>query len=65
MPDIPGRDVARMVKRASPRTKVVLCTGWGVQLDEAERRKLGVDDVVAKPFESEHILSISNRLLAR
>lgn len=34
MRDISGRDVARVVKRTSSKTLVVLITGWGVQLNK-------------------------------
>jgi CheY-like chemotaxis protein len=63
MPDIPGKDVARMIKTASPRTKVVLCTGWGVQLSKEELQSLGVDDIIAKPFERQKILATVYSLL--
>jgi signal transduction histidine kinase len=63
MPDIPGKDVARMIKTASPRTKVVLCTGWGVQLGKKELQNLGVDGIIAKPFERKTVIATIHRLL--
>jgi signal transduction histidine kinase/CheY-like chemotaxis protein len=63
MPDIPGKDVARIIKTANPETKVILCTGWGIQLDETELKRLGIDGIVTKPFDRENIIATINRLL--
>ncbi len=47
MPHMDGREVARLVKQASPGTRVILLTGWG------SRRRHGaggqVDRILAKP----------------
>jgi len=48
MPDISGRDVARVVKEMKPGMPVMLITGWGVQLDPEEM--LEIDGVIEKPF---------------
>ena len=63
MPDISGKDVARIIKKANPETKVVLCSGWGVQLDETEMKQLGVEVVITKPFDRENIIATINRIL--
>ena len=55
MPDVSGREVARVVKEIKPETPVLLITGWGVQLDLGELP--AVDGVIAKPF-SKDALSI-------
>jgi len=63
MPDISGWEVAKAVKEKSPRTPVVLITGWGVQLDGEEMSRSGVDGVIAKPFSKESLMGQLARLL--
>jgi signal transduction histidine kinase len=63
MPDVSGWDVAEAVKQRSPETPVVLITGWGVQVDSAQRDKAGVDGVIAKPFSRQTLSDEMVRLL--
>jgi CheY-like chemotaxis protein len=63
MPDISGWEVAKAVKEKSPRTPVVLITGWGVQLDSEEMGRSGVDGVIAKPFSKQALVDQLARLL--
>jgi signal transduction histidine kinase/ActR/RegA family two-component response regulator len=49
MPRVDGRKVADAVKRASPRTPVVLLTGWGQRMIEENEIPPHVDRVLAKP----------------
>jgi CheY-like chemotaxis protein len=66
---MPGRDgyaVAEFVKRSSDhasRTRVVLLTGAFEPVDEARTRRLGVDGVLAKPFEPQMAIGLVRRLL--
>jgi len=61
MPDVSGWDVAEAVKQKSPETPVVLITGWGVQVDSAQRDK--VDGVIAKPFSRQTLSDEMVRLI--
>jgi signal transduction histidine kinase len=63
MPDVSGWDVAKAVKQKSPDTPVVLITGWGVQVDSAQRDKLGINGVIAKPFSRQTLSDEMVRLL--
>jgi CheY-like chemotaxis protein len=65
MPDVSGWEVAKAVKEKSPRTPIILITGWGVQLDSEEMSKSGVDGVIAKPFSKESLMGQLARLLER
>jgi len=65
MPDISGWEVAKAIKEKSPRTPVVLITGWGVQLDSEEMSRSGVDGIIAKPFSKESLMDQLVRLLER
>ncbi|MBI3090118.1 MAG: response regulator [Candidatus Tectomicrobia bacterium] len=57
IPDISGWDVARQVKIQAPATKIMLITGWGVQIEDAQVRASGIDHVLAKPFQVREILA--------
>jgi CheY-like chemotaxis protein len=63
MPELSGKEVARAVKSSSPGTKVLLGTGWGVQINQTDLVKLGVDDLINKPFNREEVLSTVRNLL--
>jgi signal transduction histidine kinase/ActR/RegA family two-component response regulator len=49
MPRIDGRKVAQAVKTASPRTPVILLTGWGQRLQAEAGVPPEVDHVLGKP----------------
>jgi len=55
MPGMSGWDVVEAIKQRSPRTPVVLITGWGDQLDSQKMKVSRVDSVIAKPFKFEDI----------
>jgi PAS domain S-box-containing protein len=61
MPDVSGRQVARMVKAETPETPVILLTGWGQRLRAEEEVPGTVDVMVSKPPSIEEL----NRALAR
>lgn len=48
MPHMDGREVARLVKQASPTTRVILLTGWGSGAGTGEGAGQ-VDGILAKP----------------
>jgi len=58
-----GLAVARAVKRASPRTRVVLITGWGHLLDPERLREHGVDLMLVKPFRAEQAIAVVSEAL--
>jgi DNA-binding response OmpR family regulator len=58
LPQRSGLAIARSVKRVSPRTRVVLITGWGHLLDPKRLREHGVDLMLVKPFRAERALSV-------
>jgi DNA-binding response OmpR family regulator len=49
MPDIDGRCVAQAIKAESPKTPVIMMTGWGTIEDDESEADLSVDAVVGKP----------------
>ncbi len=63
LPQRSGLVVARSVKRVSPRTPVILITGWGHLLDPERLRQHGVDLMLVKPFRAERVVSVVNDAL--
>jgi CheY-like chemotaxis protein len=49
LPDFDGRDVARLVRQASPTTWTAIITGWSLEPDEY--LPWGVDRVFPKPVD--------------
>jgi CheY-like chemotaxis protein len=49
MPYVDGRTVAAAVKKISPRTPVILLTGWGQRLNTEQSVPAHVDVVLSKP----------------
>jgi len=49
MPDIDGHQVAKTIKAESPRTPIVMMTGWGTMMKEDGEIAPEVDAVVGKP----------------
>jgi DNA-binding NtrC family response regulator len=65
LPDQSGWEVARQVKEASPKTPVILITGWGVTIDPEEARRRSVDFFLPKPFEFDELEGLIARALAK
>ncbi|HBI14840.1 MAG TPA: response regulator [Desulfobulbaceae bacterium] len=57
MPGIDGMEVLRRVKQYFPAIQVIILTGHGDDLDEAEARKLGAFDYLRKPVDIELLVS--------
>jgi len=61
MPDMDGHHVARAIKEASPRTPILMLTGWGTMIKAGGESAPEVDAVLSKP---PHMGEL-NRLLQR
>lgn len=59
MPEISGRDLARVFRELSPGVMIALITGWGETLDRAQLQESGIDRIVTKPFRVDEILSLA------
>lgn len=53
MPGIDGMEVLRRIKKRYPHIQVIIQTGHGNDLDEAEARRLGVFEYLKKPVDVE------------
>jgi len=49
MPELNGRQVAEKIKADSPRTPVIMLTGWGTMLQDKGEDVAKVDAVLSKP----------------
>ncbi|GAB6037265.1 response regulator [Fundidesulfovibrio butyratiphilus] len=56
MPGIDGMEVLRKVKATNPKVQVIILTGHGTDLDEAEARKLGAFHYHKKPIDIDELL---------
>ncbi len=64
MPGFSGWQVCRAVRDARPGVPVVLVTGWGATISDAELQRAGVSAVVAKPYRRQHLLDVLDRVTA-
>jgi CheY-like chemotaxis protein len=63
MPEMSGWELARHCRDLYPDLPVILCTGWGVELDEGLVQETGVRAVIAKPFSVVEVLGTVARIL--
>jgi DNA-binding response OmpR family regulator len=62
MPDIDGQCVARAIKAESPKTPVIMMTGWGTFMSNEAGIALEVDAVVGKPPHMEELNDLILRI---
>ena len=55
MPEITGINLAREILSSRPRIPVLLCTGYGDQVDRESVRQLGIFDLLYKPLTAEEL----------
>jgi two-component system phosphate regulon response regulator PhoB len=67
LPDIPGADICRTLKReeATRDTPVVMITARGEEIDRVVGFELGADDYVVKPFSMRELLLRIQAILRR
>ena len=63
MPEIPGWQLARLIKEIEPGTPVAMITGWGTQITEEEIKKSSVDFFIGKPFQAKELLEIVAKII--
>jgi len=59
MPDIDGVETCKAIKKTSPKTIVIMMSGYPVEDEVREALKLGASDYVAKPFDPDEIMDIT------
>ncbi|MBI2514546.1 MAG: PAS domain S-box protein [Opitutae bacterium] len=65
MPAMDGVALIRVLRKIAPNVKVIATSGLGRTVRQDELKALGVDDVLAKPFEPEALLRLLEHQLAR
>jgi CheY-like chemotaxis protein len=62
LPDLDGRDIARMARDLAPAVTVVMITGWDFGADVPTREETGVDLLFLKPVNVGELVSKLNEL---
>jgi two-component system phosphate regulon response regulator PhoB len=67
LPDIPGTDVCRAVRRSADlkNTAIIMVTAKGEEIDRVVGFELGADDYVVKPFSTRELLLRVDAVLRR
>ena len=65
MPEKDGYEVCELAKSLHANLPVLLLVGVFEPFDEDRYRQCGADEVLKKPFDSQDLLRIMERLLAR
>jgi len=63
MPYFDGRQVAKALKLESPKTPIILLTGWGAYMKEDGNAPEQVDGVLSKPPRVQELRETINRLI--
>ncbi len=65
MPGIDGIEVLRQIRNLSPKTDVVIITGFGTVATAVEAMKYGAYDYIQKPFPVETIRQVLNKIFEK
>jgi DNA-binding response OmpR family regulator len=57
MAEINGVDILKATRKFAPTTAVIIITGYEDSKNAREAKGIGVDDLLAKPFEVEELLT--------
>ncbi len=63
MPEVSGTAIARKVKEVSPRTPVIVCTGYAKEIVSGEGKQLQVDGIIYKPVDREVLATTVRKVL--
>ncbi len=63
LPAMNGIETLRRMKRQSPRSNVIMITGYGDVTSAVEAMKLGAKDYVTKPFKLNELLRLSSEVI--
>ena len=64
MPNVDGFEVLKYAKDKSPKTKVVMLTGFADLKNAIESKKLGAEDFISKPYDLVDLLTTVERVLS-
>ena len=58
MPEMKGLEALKALKDQEPKSRIILLTGYATREMEAEALKLGAVDLIEKPADLDHMMSI-------
>ena len=64
LPGVSGEEVARAISQRSPRTPVILLTGWADQIQAEQRTFPGVAHVLGKPVSITTLVATLNKVVS-
>lgn len=64
MPEVDGIDGLKMIMKADPNAKVVMCSAMGQQGMVMDAIKSGAVDFIVKPFDTERVIKSLDRALS-
>ena len=65
MPQMDGRELTTQIKRDSPRTPVIMMTGWGKMMRGEEEIRAPVDALISKPPQMPEVQEALRKVLLR
>jgi DNA-binding NtrC family response regulator len=65
MPDMPGINVLKEIRKVDQYASVIILTAWGTDELESQARKLGVTDFLSKSMTFDAIMASTERVLQR
>lgn len=65
LPSMSGWEVAKAVRKASPKTPVVLLSGWDIASDDKDFMESGVSRVLPKPVKVKDMIAIITELIPK
>jgi len=63
MPDLTGIKLTEEMVNIRPDLPVILCTGFSKTLDREEARRVGVREIIMKPYVYREIAAVIRKLL--
>src|SRR5579884_2332141 len=65
MPDLPGEDVLKIIRRKFPATDVIIVSGGGTLKSAIDAIRFGASDFIVKPFKITDLLNTINAVLSK
>jgi CheY-like chemotaxis protein len=57
MPGVNGLELAQQIRAVAPTMRIVLFTGWSLQLNSEQLNQCGIERVISKPVKLKELLS--------
>lgn len=65
LPDIDGWEIVNIIRQISPKTMIVLMTGWNIRLDDKRLKEANLDTVLTKPFQLSDVTDLVESVLEK